>query len=81
MAATTVTLDDAQLEFVRREAMKQTAHDLRNLADQLDELAIVAPWPERVLTSDAQCSRGLVLESLGTLDALGYPQAADEVER
>lgn len=35
--STTITLDDAELEFLLREAMKQAATDLRNLADQLDD--------------------------------------------
>lgn len=71
---TTVTLDDKQLEFLRRETMQQVALDMRHLAEQLEELAIVSPWPVGALHDDALTTRSLVLESLGTLDTLGWPK-------
>jgi hypothetical protein len=68
---TTVTLDDAQLDLLRRETMKSAAADLRALAVQLDTLATVAPWPNFPLSDDVLTMRAIAEESLGTLDALG----------
>ncbi len=71
---TTITLDDAQLELVRRETMKQAALDLRHLADDLERLAILAPWPAGAIHEDIANARSIAEESLGTLDALGWPK-------
>ncbi len=70
---TMIALDDLQLELVRRETMKQAASDLRHLAEHLDQLALLAPWPCGVLHADVHTSRSIAEESLGTLDALGWP--------
>lgn len=40
--STTITLDQAQFQYLFCEAMKPAATDLRNLADQLDELATIS---------------------------------------
>ncbi len=69
---TTVTLNDATLELVRRETMKAAARDLRFLADDLDQLAIVAPWPVPLI-ADVHNTLELVRESLTALDQLGWP--------
>jgi hypothetical protein len=69
----TVTLNDEQLELVRRETMKATARDLVHLAKQLDELATIAPWPDFPLNADIHNALEIARESLGTLDALGWP--------
>jgi len=74
---TTITLDDVQLELVRRETMKQAASDLRHLAEHLDQLALLAPWPAGVIHDDVRTSRSIAEESLGTLDALGWPTAEE----
>lgn len=72
-AMTVVTLTGEQLEMLQREAMKYAALDLRGLADQLDRLATGAPWPIGTLHEDIHNARACVNESLGTLDALGWP--------
>ncbi len=72
-----LVLDDTQLEIVRRETMKQAASDLRHLAEHLDQLALLAPWPAGAIHDDAQTSRSIAEESLGTLDALGWPTAEE----
>ncbi len=70
---TTVTLSDATLELVRRETMQAAARDLRSLADELDQLAIVSPWPFP-LTADVHNTLQLARESLSALDELlGWP--------
>jgi hypothetical protein len=71
---TTITLDDAQLELVRREMMEQAALDLRHLADHLERLSILSPWPAGAIHEDIANSRSIAEESLGTLDALGWPE-------
>lgn len=71
---TTVTLTDEQLELLRRKAMQQAATDMRHLADALEHLAIVAPWEPHADFQDLHPARSIVDESLGTLDALGWPE-------
>ncbi|MDP9377515.1 MAG: hypothetical protein M3P40_08115 [Actinomycetota bacterium] len=50
------------------------ACDLRRLADELDQLAIVAPWPYP-LTADVHNTLELAREALNALDELGWPDA------
>ena len=75
-----LVLDDVQLELVRRETMKQAASDLRHLAEHLDQLALLAPWPAGAIHDDVRTSRSIAEESLGTLDALGWPKDADHAQ-
>ncbi len=75
--STTVTLNDQQLELLRRETMQQVATDLRHLADDLERLSILAPWPAGAIHEDIHNARSIAEESLGTLDALGWPTAEE----
>ena len=76
---TTITLDDEQRDVTRRAILAQAATDLKNAAQALGHLAEVAPWPAGVCSSDAQSAVSMVRESLGVLDALGWPE--DEAQR
>lgn len=74
---TTITVDDEQLEQLRRDAMTHAAGLLRHLADHLDYVASIGPWPcndLRLEEEDLLGRRRMALESLGTLDALGWPE-------
>ncbi len=70
---TTISLDDAQLDATRRAMLEQAATDLTHAAEALGQLAIIAPWPAGVNSSDAQTTVSIVQESLSILEALGWP--------
>lgn len=73
---TTITVDAAQLELLRRQALKDAATDLEHLAEQMHKLAEVAPWPAFPLNDDVHSSRSIVDESLTLLDTIGWPDRA-----
>lgn len=72
----TITLADSELELVRREMLKSAARDLEAAAAQLQDLAIVSPWPAGCRSDDAQGAVSLARESLDLLDHLGWPEGA-----
>ncbi len=74
---TTVSLTDEQLELLRRETMTELAKDLRIFADDLDKLAILSPWETHFASDDLRNARSIVEETLGTLDALGWPDGQE----
>ena len=70
---TTVELTDEQLEEVRRAILRSTIRDLEHVGDALRELEVIA-WPAGSRSSDAQNAVSLLRESLGILDAIGWPR-------
>lgn len=73
--STTITLNDEQLENVRREVMKAAAESLAIAAKELGELADIGPWgPDtRSRTTDVMGAVYLARVDLDSLDALGWP--------
>jgi hypothetical protein len=65
---TTIHLTDEQLELVRRAIMDQVVSDM------------LSPWPVRTLSSDAQTAVSVARESLGILDAIGWPRDESRAE-
>jgi hypothetical protein len=71
---TTIDLTDKQLEETRRAIIKSAVADMEGAAEQMAQLAAVAPWPNGTESSDAQNAVANVRESLDILDALGWPR-------
>lgn len=75
MSTHTITLDDDQLEEVRRAMMRHAISDMQRAALELDTLASTSPWPlDGTVSSDTQVSVQMARESLDILDALGWPE-------
>jgi hypothetical protein len=71
----TIELNDAALELVRREMMKSAVRDLEAAIEALSQLAIVAPWEgTNVLASDTRTAVSIAREGLDILDRLGWPE-------
>lgn len=76
---TQVHLSPVQLDQAQRAVLQELARDLeacaalvRGLADELG--------PSRVDVADARLSVGLVLQSLSTIDVLGWPVPDEEAD-
>jgi len=79
-AMTTIHLTDEQLELVRRAIMDQVVSDMQAAGRAVAQLAVLSPWPVRTLSSDAQTAVSVARESLGILDALGWPRDESRAE-
>lgn len=76
---TPVNLTPEQLDQAQRSVLQSLARDLeassalvRGLADEVD--------PSPVDVADARLSVGLVLQSLSTIDALGWPAPTEDAD-
>lgn len=69
---TTVDLNPEQLDQAQRAVLQQLARDLEACSAHVGALADMT-GPSPIDAADARLSVGLVLQSLSTIDALGWP--------
>jgi len=70
----TVKLTPSNLDNARRASIEYLAEDLRNAADQLDQLVTRLDMADGVLAADAKNTCRRVREGLSTLDSFGWPE-------
>jgi len=70
----TVKLTPSNLDNARRASIEYLVEDMRNAADQLDELVTHLDMGDGVLAADAKNTCRQVRKGLSTLDSLGWPE-------